>query len=38
VVHRKQVAHKALELLNKGDQRSQAEADELSNLLNSLSL
>jgi len=32
------VARKALELLAKGDQRSQAEADELSSLLDSLCL
>lgn len=38
VLHRKQVARKALELLSKGAPATQAEADELSSLLSSLSL
>lgn len=37
VIHRKRVAHKALELLGKQD-RTQEESDELSSLLGALSL
>ena len=38
VIHRKRVAHKVLELLGKGQERTKEESDELSSLLGSLSL